>query len=150
MTRRIFRVVTTIAVAGTLACSTQADVEKVPVGTDVQLTRQDGGVVEGKLTGKDEKTVKVESGRASKTVKTVPREEIADVKVVEPDKPVELPAIAKFREYTVPEGTTLKLALESSVSSETAKVEDPVTARLAEAVRVDGVRLPAETAVRAT
>ena len=95
-----------VAILGlTMACSTDAsDVEKVPVGTDVQVTRQDGGVVAGKLTDKNENTVKVATG---KVTKEVPRKEIADVRVVDEKKPVELPPIAKFREYTVPEDTTL-------------------------------------------
>ena len=141
MTRAIFRVTMVVALAGTFACSTKPDVEKVPVGADVQLTRQDGGVVEGRLAEKNATEVKVASGPSRTTVKTVPREEIADVKVVEPDKPAPLPAIAKFREYTVPEGTALTLALTSGASSETSQVEDPVEARLAKPVSVDGVEV---------
>src|SRR5215204_6129697 len=114
-----------IAIVGlTVACSTDAsDVEKVPVGTDVQVTRQDGGVVEGKLTDKNESTVKVSTG---KVTKEVPRKEIADVRVVDEKKPVELPPIARFREYTIPADATLRLSIDTPLSSETAKVEDPV------------------------
>ena len=97
-----------IAILGlTVACSTDAaDVEKIPVGTDVQLTRQDGGVVAGKMTDKNESTVKVSTG---KVTKEVPRKDIADARVVDETKPVALPAIAKFREYTVPADMTLRL-----------------------------------------
>src|SRR5262245_26475957 len=119
MTRLLLRTVVAVAVAGAVACSAQADVEKVPVGTDVQVTSKDGGVVQGKLTEKDATTVKVVTGQSAKTTKVVQREQIADVRVVEPSKPVELPAIAKFREFTVPSGTALRLTLDSSVSSET-------------------------------
>ena len=139
-----------IAILGlTVACSTQAsDVEKVPVGTDVQLTRQDGGVVAGKLTDKNESTVKVSTG---KVTKEVPRKEIADVRVVDEKKPVELPPIAKFREYTVPADYALRLSIDTPLSSETAKVEDPVEATLASAVTVDGVEVvPAGSTVRGT
>ena len=50
-----------IAILGlTVACSTDAaDVEKIPVGTDVQLTRQDGGVVAGKMTDKNESIAEI-------------------------------------------------------------------------------------------
>jgi hypothetical protein len=120
----------------TAGCAKKADVEQVPVGSDVQLTRQDGGVVEGTLAAKGEQDVKVNVG---KVTKSVPRSEIADVQVVEPDKPAELPPIAKFREYTVPAGTTIAIELGSSVSSATSKVEDPVTAELTEPVVIDGV-----------
>ena len=90
-------------------CSRGTDLEKVPVGSDVQLTRQDGGVVEGKLAARDETTVRIDVGR---TTRTVSRKEIADVRVVEPNaKPVELPPIAKFREYTVPSGTKISVRL---------------------------------------
>ena len=146
MTRRIFQILTAIAVVGAVGCSAQADVEKVPVGTDVQLTREDGGVVQGKLTEKDATSVKVVSG---KTTKVVPREQIADVRIVEPNKPVELPAIAKFREYVVPEDTALNLTMDTAVSSETAQVEDSVGAKLSEAIMVDGVEVvPAGSTVR--
>jgi hypothetical protein len=149
MTRNLFRVMTAVAIAGAVACSAQADVEKVPVGSDVQLTKQDGGVVQGTLTQKDEKTVSVVTGKKTKTERVVPRADIADVRVVEPSKTTELPAIAKFREFTVPAGTALKLTVETAVSSETSKVEEAVEARLADAVSVDDVTvLPAGTIVR--
>ena len=77
MTRRIFQILTAIAVVGAVGCSAQADVEKVPVGTDVQLTREDGGVVQGKLTEKDAKAVTVVTGKTTRTTRVVPREEIA-------------------------------------------------------------------------
>ena len=34
-------------------CNRSADIEKVPVGSNVQLTRDDGGVVEGTLAARD-------------------------------------------------------------------------------------------------
>lgn len=129
-------------------CSTRADPDKVPVGTAVQVTRQDGGLVEGTLAARDEKTVTVKAGR---TTRTVPRGEIADLQVVTPGRPIELPPVAKFREFTVPEGTPLKLTLETSVSSETSNAGDAIEAKLAEAVRVDDVEVvPAGSVVRGT
>ncbi len=146
MTKRTLSIAIAVALT-TVGCSKEPDVEKVAVGSDVQLTRQDGGVVAGKLTARDEKTVKVESG---KVTKTVPKSEIADVKVMpaEGGKAPELPAIAKFREYTVPDGTKLALELETSLGTQTAKVEDAVEARLAEAVTINGAEvLPVGTRV---
>jgi len=130
------------------SCARQPDVEKVPVGSDVQLTRQDGALVEGKLAARDEKTVKVDVGSVTREV---PRDQIADVRVVDRSatKPVEVPAIAKFREYIVPEGTKLSLELDSAVSSETSRVEDLVEARLESPVSVNGVEvLPAGAQLR--
>ena len=147
MSRTLYRASALVLVAAAVACSREPDVESVPVGTEVQVTRQDGGVVAGKLTEKDESTVKVVTG---KTTRTVQRQEIADVKVVEADKPAPpLPAIAKFREVTVPDNTALRLELLTPVSSETSAVEAPVEARLTNAVMVDeAVVIPAGSIVR--
>ena len=38
-------------------CSRHVDIEKVPVGSNVQLTRDDGGVVEGTLASRDAEVV---------------------------------------------------------------------------------------------
>jgi hypothetical protein len=56
------------------------------------------------------------------------------------------PAVAKaaaparpiYRDVTIPSGTTLPLALTSSMASDTSAVEDPVTAELTRAVSIDG------------
>ena len=135
------------AVAGMLvACSREPDVEKLPVGTDVQLTRKDGVVVTGKLAERDATQVKVSTGR---TTRAVARTDVADVKVIEPGKPVELPAMAKYREYSVPGGTTLHLTVETTVSSDANSEGDPVEAKLSSPVVVDDVEvLPAGALVR--
>jgi hypothetical protein len=137
-----------IALALVLAgagCSKRVDLEKVPVGTEVQVTRQDGGVVQGKLAARDDKTVKVTVGSASRTV---PRDQIADVQVVA-ETPVPLPAAAKFREFTVPEGTVVAVRLESAVGSDSSRVGDPIEATLTNAVIVDGTEvLPPGSVVR--
>ena len=129
-------------------CSRGVDLEKVPIGSDVQLTRQDGGVVEGKLSAVDDKTVKIDAGRVTRSVA---RGDIAHVGVAdESGKAPELPAIARFREYRVPSGTRLSVRVEEGVGSATSTVGDAVSASLADAVRIDGVDvLPAGSPVRA-
>jgi hypothetical protein len=127
------------------ACGSQPEADKATVGQDVAVTKADGGVVQGTVTASDDKNVQVKSG---KTTRTIPKSEIADVKKGDTAKaaggsgasatPVVLPPIAKWREYTVPEGTKLTLKLSTAVSSATSKVEDAVEATLAEAVSVDG------------
>ena len=146
MAKRWMALTAVLVVAGA-GCSRGTDLEKVPVGTDVQLTREDGGVVEGKLTARDAETVKVDVGRVTRSV---PRKDIADVRVVDPnDKPVGLPPIAKFREYTVPAGTKISVRIGEPVSSATSKVGDTVSATLADPVTIDGVQvLPAGSTVR--
>ncbi len=137
-----------IALCATVACTQRTSIEKVPIGAVVQITRQDGGVVDGKLSARNEKTVTV---KASGTTRTVARGEIADVQVVTTDNPAELPSVAAFREYSVPDGTELRLSLETSASSDTSTAGDPVEARLTEAVRVGDVEvLPAGSVVRGT
>jgi hypothetical protein len=136
------------AVALIAGCAHDAGVDDVPVGTDVVLTRDDGGVVEGTLSGRDETEVKVDVGPVVRTIK---RDQITDVRPIDhssAEEPV-LPASAKFREYTVPAGTRLALELETPVSSETSRVDDEVRGRLTEAIAVDGVTvLPEGTMVR--
>lgn len=58
------------------------------------------------------------------------------------------PEAARVREVTIPAGTTLTLALTSSVSSQSSNVEDPVNATLRRAIVVNGVTaVPAGAAV---
>jgi hypothetical protein len=138
-----FAVTLTITSAG---CTSQPDVEKVPVGSDVELTRQDGGVVRGKLAARDDKAVQLESSTATRSV---PRDQIADVRVVDETKPAApLPPVARFREFTVPAGTKLVVRLNTAVASDTTRVEQPVEATLTDAVEIDGTTvLPAGSTV---
>lgn len=126
-----------------VACERKSgvDVEQVPVGAEVAVTRQDGGVVQGTLTERDPQTVTVNSGRSARTVRSIPRQEIADVQVVEAEVPVVLPPIAKYHERTLPAGTALSVRLDTAVSSDTSAVEDPVEGTLMEAIVVDGITL---------
>jgi ribosome maturation factor RimP len=146
MAKRLHGIALALMLAGA-ACSRGTDLEKVPVGSEVQLTRQDGGVVEGKLAARDAQVVKVSVGR---TTRAVPRKDIADVRVVDPnDKPAALPPIAKFREYTIPAGTRVSVRLNEAVNSGTSKAGQAVSATLADPVTIDGVQvLPAGSPVR--
>ena len=147
MSKRFLSTIMACSLAAvSVACSQEPDVEKVPVGTEVQLTRKDGGVVAGKLEAKDAEQVKVDTGRVTRTVA---RKEVADVKVVEPGKPTVLPAMAKFREFRVPAGTTLHLDMQSTASSDANNEGDAVEAKLSSPIVVDDVEvLPAGSIVR--
>ncbi len=48
------------------------------------------------------------------------------------------PATPRFREVTIPSGTSLRLSLTSAVASDTSQVEDTVSAELIQAVQIDG------------
>lgn len=124
-----------------VGCSASADVEKVPIGTPVEVTRQDGGVVRGTLAARDEKNLRVDVGRATRSI---PRDQIATLEPVEKTVQPALPPVARFREYTLPAGTSLAVQLETSLGSDTSRLEDSVEATLVSAELVDGVEvLPA-------
>ncbi len=143
---RSFGVVVFLALAA--ACTSQREVDKIAVGQDIAVTKADGGVVEGKVASLDDKNVRVTTGR---TTKSIQKDQIVDVKVVDEAKPTDLPPAAKFREYTVPEGTALSLRLGTPINSGTNRVEDPVEATLAEAVSVGGAEvLPAGSTLKGT
>jgi hypothetical protein len=128
------------------ACNRPSTVENAPLGSDVQLTRQNGALVEGKLTARDDRSVKVDVG---KTTRSVPKDDIADMRVVDASVKVpDPPPAAKFRELTVPEGTKLAIELITPVNSDSSRVEDQVEATLESPVVVDGVEvLPAGSRV---
>ncbi len=127
------------------ACGRPDAMESVAVGQDVVLVKADGGVVEGKVTGRDEDTVHLSTGT---TTRTVPADDIVDVRVVTATAPVDLPPAARFREYTIPAGTSLSLRLATAINSGTNSVEDPIEATLSQGVRVgDAEVLPAGSVV---
>lgn len=138
-------VVLLIGAAGGCTRRVDAEVEALPVGTSVEVTRQDGGVVRGRLTARNQDTVEMGAGPAARSI---PRDEIANVEVVDGTVEPPLSPVARFREFTVPEGTTLALRLDSSLGSDTSLVNDNVEASMAEAVVIDGVTvLPAGSIV---
>jgi len=144
MTNTLPTIALALVIAGA-GCANRVDLEKVPVGTEVEVTRQDGGVVRGTLAARDDKTLKVTAGSASRSV---PRDQIAEVQLVG-ETPALLPAIARFREFTVPEGTMLAVRLDSAVGSDSSRVDDPIEAILTDAVVVNGTEvLPAGSIVR--
>ena len=58
------------------------------------------------------------------------------------------PAAPVWREVTIPAGTSLPVVLDTGVSSETSRAEQPVTAHLSRAITVDGMTaLPAGSRV---
>jgi hypothetical protein len=63
-------------------------------------------------------------------------------------KAPEPPPAPKFRDVTVPAGTTLHVTVLSNLASNTSKVEDPVKGALANPVVVDGLTaVPANSAI---
>ena len=124
----------------TIGCTKGAGVTKVPIGSEIDLTRRDGGVIHGRLDG-------VERGMAVLRVgareRRVPTDEIIFVRVVPAvaDGTVAadaaLPPAATFREYTIPRGTRVIARLDTRVASDTSRAEDPVDATVVTPVVVD-------------
>jgi hypothetical protein len=133
------RAVTTVAIAGLAlagACSRTPDIDEVPVGSQVQVTREDGALVEGRLTARSPDAVRVDVGP---TTRAVPRREIADFRIKGSAGSDSLPAGARFREVTIPETTKLAIRLDTPVSSATSAAETPIRGEIVEPVIVDGV-----------
>lgn len=60
--------------------------------------------------------------------------------------PARTPVVAEYREFTLPVGTSLSLALQSAIASDVSEVEDTVRATLRNAATIDGEEvLPAGT-----
>lgn len=157
---KCFSLLVLAVVVAASGCAAQADIEKVAIGTDVQITRRDGGVIRGSLAARDDTTVGVAVDSA---IRTIPRDQIAGVQViaqgpVEPAEPaptegrdITLPMLATFRELTLPQGTRLAIRLDSPVASDTSRVGDPVEATLTSALIVEGVEAaPTGSALRGT
>lgn len=139
MTRRFQTrtlIAVTLALGASVACGTsdpKLEIEAVPVGSEVTVVREDGGVVQGTLAERSTEAVKVDGELG---VRTVPRKQIAEVQIIDRTAPVPapLPARAKWLEYTLPAGTSLKVRLDTAVNSKSSRVEDRVEATLTEAL----------------
>jgi len=140
------RVLRAVAFASVVAgCSQRPAIDEVPIGSDVQLTRKDGALVEGKLTERDATVVKVAAGAATKSV---PREEVAAVRIKD-EKTTDVPKEAKFREVTVPDDAKMSVRLDTAVSSRTTAPETPLRAELSQPLVVDGITaIPAGAELR--
>ncbi|MBI2832900.1 MAG: hypothetical protein HYX76_00560 [Acidobacteria bacterium] len=80
------------------------------------------------------------AGAASSTSATqtaTPATAVAPAPAGAPVKPPE----PEYREVTVPEGTTIAVALDSAIASDTSKVEDPVHARTTKPIVIDGMQV---------
>ena len=126
------------AVAAMLMATTMAgcggggqSVDDVPLGAEVAVTNKEGVVVQGKLGDRTDTQVTVVQGRRTRVV---PKADIADARIVTPGAPLDLPAIAKFSEYTVAEGTKMTIALGTDVDTAKNQAGDAVDASVADPV----------------
>ena len=150
ISKKVVGLLVSAVVVATGACNKGGvDLDKVTPGTEVTLTRQDGGVVKGPVQRVEPNSVVVNVG---KRPKTVPRSEITSVQIEEPGvAPKALPPAAKFREFVVAAGTPITVRLMTAVSSDTSRVEQAVSAELKEPITIDGFEVaPAGTPVNGT
>ena len=135
-----------IGAAGCAGGADGVDLEQVPIGTTVDVMRDDGGVVRGTLAARDDSNVRLTVGQAGREI---PRSDISSVQLVDGAEPTVLPAAAMVRVFTVPEGTVLVGRLDSTIGSDTSQVDDPVEVTLTEAVLVQSTDvLPAGSTIR--
>jgi len=124
-----------------VACNRGADIDKLPAGSEVNVTRADGGVVHGNLVRADADAVVLTSRGEEETVA---RRDIADVRVVPAGAAgtarddAALPPSARFRDVHVPAGTELSVALDTSVASDVSHSGDPIRATLRDPILIDG------------
>lgn len=133
------RTLTTLAMTGlalAASCSHQPGIDEVPVGSRVQVTRDDGALVEGRLTDRSEDTVLLDVGP---TTRTVARKAIADFRMRRATPQETLPAAARFREVTVPETTRLAIRLDTPVSSASAPHDTRIRGAIVDPVVIGGV-----------
>lgn len=134
--RRAFMTVAIAGLALAAACGREPDIDEVPVGSQVQVTRDDGALVEGRLTDRNAEAVRVDVGP---TTRAVPRREIADFRIKGSTSKDTVSAAARFREITIPENSKLAIRLDTPVSSATSGLESPVHGEIVEPVIIDGV-----------
>ncbi|MEO7189745.1 MAG: hypothetical protein ABI051_01665 [Vicinamibacterales bacterium] len=134
--RKISAVLTLAAVLG-VGCNRtpESKIDKAPVGSDVELTRQDGALVAGKLAAKDDQVLRVKTGDTTRSIR---RADVADLRVKGETTRADEPMKATFREVTVPASTSIAVRLSTAISSERSRLEDTVRAELAEPVMIDG------------
>jgi hypothetical protein len=130
-----------LVVAGVLAapgCERKTDIDDVAVGTTVQVTREDGALVEGRLQHSSEAAVTIDTGS---TTRLVAKHEITDVRVVTPEMAPEPPPRARFREVLVPADTPVAVVLRTRVSSEASREGETVEGDLQQPIVIDGIRV---------
>jgi len=138
------RAVLAVTLAGGLiltGCNRRADPDNVPIGSNVQVTRQNGALVEGKLSSRDATNVNLDVGPVNRAIA---RTDIADIRVADASAPAAAPRGASFRELAIPDATIINVRLDASVSSASNHEGDRIQGELADAVTAQGIEaLPA-------
>ncbi len=150
------------AVALTLAagCSRKTGFDAVPPGSAVTVTERDGTMVSGRLLEVGAQEIVVDPPGEGRRV--IRRDEVTSIALIDenPDaaavgevtvsaseRAAEL-RVARWKDVTVPAGTTIDATLETDVGSDVSRLEGPVSARVSDAVTIDGTTvIPAGAAL---
>jgi hypothetical protein len=120
-------------------------VDKIPAGTEVTVMTKDGTLVRGKIATVDADVVKLTGDSANSTTE-ITRTSIAEVKRVDADRASSEETVV--RTITIPDNTVLDVTLNTSLSSETSRVEERVNGTVNSPVVVDGITaIPAGSAL---
>ena len=137
MKTQLVRFAVAFVIFGSAACSSRADLTKIPPGSEVQVVGRDGGVVQGRLKRVTGTRAVIEVGSRERTLSTDDVTHVRSIDPRSPDTAEALPAAAKFRSFVVPSGTALSVRLETPLASNTSHVGDEVKARVASPVVID-------------
>ena len=128
------------------ACTTHAEtVDKIPAGTEVTVMTKDGTLVRGKIATVDADVVKL-TGDSANSSTEITRANISEVKRVDADRAPAAETVV--RTITIPDNTALDVTLNTSLSSETSRVEERVNGTINSPVVIDGITaIPAGSAL---
>ena len=120
-------------------------VDKIPAGTEVTVMTKDGTLVRGKIAAVDTDTVKLTDDSANASTE-ITRTSIAEVKRVDTDRASSAEPIV--RTITIPDNTVLDVTLNTSLSSESSRVEERINGTVNSPVVIDGITaIPAGSAL---
>lgn len=120
-----------------LACTRTEAVEKMPEGTEVTVVTQDGTLVRGRIAKVEPELITLTGDRGTARTE-ISRTSVKEVKRVTPadDAPA---AATRARTLTIPDSTSLDVELNTSLASDTSRVEDAVRGTVQSPVVIDEV-----------
>ena len=129
-------------IVSTAGCTGAAAIDDIPAGSEIAITTRDDAVIRGNLVDVAPARIVVESADRSERT-TIERSDIVEVERTGPDAGSVVGDLLtdppEYRDLTVPAGTTLTLALDTPLASNTSQREDRVRAGIRSDVSVDGI-----------
>ena len=122
----------------TWGCGSSGQGDVAP-GAEVTIEMPDGSLVTGRVAQPAVDGQPAGDGESVATVEKVAESAVSREPAAVAPRPVAPRPEPQYAEVTVPAGTTLSLMLDSTLASDVSEVEDPVRARIARPVMVDGM-----------